>query len=104
MIPPQSCTFNWVWRTPALPIKPTGFLPPADLYIDGCTDPTMLTLIQLIVLLFWTSISSADAEKLFHNRDHSDVQTLNAHQAEGITNKFAAEVKISSFFSTLGIY
>ncbi|KAG8008624.1 Matrix metalloproteinase-21 [Nibea albiflora] len=48
----------------------------------------MLTSIQLIVLLFWTSISSADAEKLFHNRDHSDVQTLNSHQAEGVTDKY----------------
>ncbi|XP_037611066.1 matrix metallopeptidase-21 [Sebastes umbrosus] len=48
----------------------------------------MLTFIQLMILLFWTSVSSADAEKLFHNRDHSDVQTVNSHQAEGITNKY----------------
>ncbi|XP_022599039.1 matrix metalloproteinase-21 [Seriola dumerili] len=48
----------------------------------------MLTSIQLIVLLFWTNISSADAEKLFHNRDHSDVRTLNSHQAEVITDKY----------------
>nr|XP_029135327.1 matrix metalloproteinase-21 [Labrus bergylta] len=48
----------------------------------------MLTFIQLIILLFWTSISSADAEKLFHKRDHSDVQNLNSHQAEVITDKY----------------
>ncbi|XP_026207498.1 matrix metallopeptidase-21 [Anabas testudineus] len=48
----------------------------------------MLTFIQLIILLFWTSISSADAEKLFHNRDHSDVQAPISHQAEVITDKY----------------
>ncbi|XP_035520200.1 matrix metallopeptidase-21 [Morone saxatilis] len=48
----------------------------------------MLTFIQLIILLFWTSISSADAERLFHNRDHSDVQNLNSHQAEVISDKY----------------
>lgn len=52
----------------------------------------MLTFIQLIILLFWTSISSADAEKLFHNRDHSDVQAPISHQAEVITDKYTAEV------------
>ncbi|XP_044034318.1 matrix metallopeptidase-21 isoform X2 [Siniperca chuatsi] len=57
----------------------------------------MLTLIQLIILLFWTSISSADAEKLFHNRDHSDVQTLNSHQAEVITDKHTAELFLSRY-------
>lgn len=56
----------------------------------------MLTLLQLIVLLFWTSVSSADAEKVFHNRDHSDVQNFNSRQAEAITDKYAAEVNISS--------
>ncbi|XP_041819347.1 matrix metallopeptidase-21 [Chelmon rostratus] len=48
----------------------------------------MLTLIQLIISLFLTSISSADAERLFHNRDHSDVQTFSSHQAEVITDKY----------------
>lgn len=52
----------------------------------------MLTSIQLIVLLFWTSVSSADAEKLFHNRDHSDVQGLDFHQAKVITDEYTAEV------------
>uniref|UniRef100_I3KGC1 Matrix metallopeptidase 21 n=1 Tax=Oreochromis niloticus TaxID=8128 RepID=I3KGC1_ORENI len=41
---------------------------------------TMLNLIQLIFMLFLTNISTTDAEKLFHNRDHSDTQTLNSHR------------------------
>ncbi|XP_073345691.1 matrix metallopeptidase-21 [Pagrus major] len=57
----------------------------------------MLTLIQLIILLFWTSISSSDAEKLFHRRDHSDVQNLNSHQAEVITDKYSAELFLSRY-------
>ncbi|XP_071318680.1 matrix metallopeptidase-21 [Trachinotus anak] len=57
----------------------------------------MLTYIQLITLLFWTNIGSADAEKLFHNRDHSDVQTLNSHQAEVITDKYTAELFLSRY-------
>ncbi|XP_040885391.1 matrix metallopeptidase-21 [Toxotes jaculatrix] len=48
----------------------------------------MLTFIQLIISLYWTSISSTDAEKLFHNRDHSDMQTLTSHKAEVITDKY----------------
>lgn len=52
----------------------------------------MLTFIQLIILLLWTNISSADAEKLFHNRDHSDVQALSSHQAEVIADEYTAEV------------
>ncbi|XP_053701569.1 matrix metallopeptidase-21 [Synchiropus splendidus] len=46
----------------------------------------MLTLIQLIISLSWTSISFAGAEKLFHNRDHSDIQILNP--AQPITDQF----------------
>ncbi|CAB1416672.1 unnamed protein product [Pleuronectes platessa] len=57
----------------------------------------MLTSTQLIFLLFWTSISSADAEKLFHSRDHSDVQTLSSHQAEVITDTYTAEVFLSRY-------
>ncbi|XP_038590887.1 matrix metallopeptidase-21 [Micropterus salmoides] len=57
----------------------------------------MLTSIQLIYLLFWTSISSADAEKLFHNRDHSDVQTPTSHQAGVITDKYTAELFLSRY-------
>ncbi|XP_075950050.1 matrix metallopeptidase-21 [Anarhichas minor] len=57
----------------------------------------MLTSIQLMIFLFWTSICSVDAEKLFHNRDHSDVQTLNSHQAEVITNKYTAELFLSRY-------
>ncbi|AWP17888.1 putative matrix metalloproteinase-21 [Scophthalmus maximus] len=57
----------------------------------------MLTFTQLIILLFWTSIGSADAEKLFHNRDHSDVQALSSHQAEVITDTYTAEVYLSRY-------
>ncbi|KAM6963964.1 matrix metallopeptidase-21 [Tautogolabrus adspersus] len=57
----------------------------------------MLTFIQLIILLFWTNISSADAEKLYHKRDHSDVQNLNSHQAEVITDKYSAELFLSRY-------
>ncbi|XP_032357311.1 matrix metallopeptidase-21 isoform X3 [Etheostoma spectabile] len=57
----------------------------------------MLTFIQLMILLFWTSISSADAEKLFHNRDHSDVQPFNSHQAEVISDKYTAELFLSRY-------
>uniref|UniRef100_A0A671Y5T4 Matrix metallopeptidase 21 n=1 Tax=Sparus aurata TaxID=8175 RepID=A0A671Y5T4_SPAAU len=57
----------------------------------------MLTLIQLIILFFWTSVSSSDAEKLFHNRDHSDVQNVNSHRAEVITDKYSAELFLSRY-------
>ncbi|XP_035804543.1 matrix metallopeptidase-21 [Amphiprion ocellaris] len=61
------------------------------------TDATMLTLIQLIILLFLTNISSTDAEKLFHNRDHSDVQTLNSHETQAITDQRTAELFLSRY-------
>ncbi|XP_030610105.1 matrix metallopeptidase-21 [Archocentrus centrarchus] len=48
----------------------------------------MLTFIQLIFFLFLTNISSTDAEKPFHNRDHSDMQSLNSHQAQAVTDKY----------------
>ncbi|KAM3859483.1 matrix metallopeptidase-21 [Diretmus argenteus] len=57
----------------------------------------MLTFIQLITFLFWTSISSADAEKLFHSRDHSDVQIPPSHQAELITDKYTAELFLARY-------
>ncbi|XP_071763922.2 matrix metallopeptidase-21 [Centroberyx gerrardi] len=57
----------------------------------------MLTFIQLIIFLFWTSISSADAEKLFHSRDHSDVQIPSSHQAGLITDKYTAELFLSRY-------
>lgn len=53
----------------------------------------MLTSIQLIFLLFWTSVGLAGAEKLYHRRDHSDVQHLDSHQARLITDELAAEVR-----------
>lgn len=76
----------------SLPIKASGCLLVFIFLVHSQehSDDTMLTSIQLIGLLFWTSIGSADAEKLFHNRDHSDVQ--NSHQAEEITDQYAAEV------------
>ncbi|XP_063338908.1 matrix metallopeptidase-21 isoform X2 [Pelmatolapia mariae] len=52
----------------------------------------MLNLIQLIFMLFLTNSSTTDAEKLFHNRDHSDTQTLNSHRAKAITDKYTAEL------------
>ncbi|XP_059180732.1 matrix metallopeptidase-21 [Centropristis striata] len=57
----------------------------------------MLTFIQLMILLLWTSISSADAEKLFHNRDRSDVQNVNSHLAEVINDKYTAELFLSRY-------
>ncbi|KAF7661476.1 hypothetical protein LDENG_00260890 [Lucifuga dentata] len=57
----------------------------------------MLTFIQLIIFLFQTSISLADAEKVFHNRDHSDLQNSNSHQAELITDKYTAELFLSRY-------
>ncbi|XP_029977975.1 matrix metallopeptidase-21-like [Sphaeramia orbicularis] len=57
----------------------------------------MLTFIQLNVVLLWTSVGSADAEKLFHKRDHSDVQSGSSHQAELITDKFTAELFLSRY-------
>lgn len=58
----------------------------------------MLNLIQLIFMFFLTNISATDAEKLFHNRDHSDTQTLNSHKAQAITDKYTAEVYCFFFF------
>uniref|UniRef100_A0A668VKK1 Peptidase metallopeptidase domain-containing protein n=1 Tax=Oreochromis aureus TaxID=47969 RepID=A0A668VKK1_OREAU len=57
----------------------------------------MLNLIQLIFMLFLTNISTTDAEKLFHNRDHSDTQTLNSHRAQAITDKYTAELFLSRY-------
>uniref|UniRef100_A0A3P9AWU6 Matrix metallopeptidase 21 n=1 Tax=Maylandia zebra TaxID=106582 RepID=A0A3P9AWU6_9CICH len=57
----------------------------------------MLNLIQLIFMFFLTNISATDAEKLFHNRDHSDTQTLNSHKAQAITDKYTAELFLSRY-------
>uniref|UniRef100_A0A3B3ZCJ6 Peptidase metallopeptidase domain-containing protein n=1 Tax=Periophthalmus magnuspinnatus TaxID=409849 RepID=A0A3B3ZCJ6_9GOBI len=64
----------------------------------------MLTFIQrrscyfvfLAFLILWTSISS-DAERLFHQRDHSDLQSLNQHQAQPITDPHTAELFLSKY-------
>lgn len=56
----------------------------------------MLTLtLQLIFSL--TIIGEVFAEKLFHNRDHSDVVISASHQAELITDTDTAEVTCSFF-------
>ncbi|XP_068162289.1 matrix metallopeptidase-21 [Antennarius striatus] len=47
-------------------------------------------------LLSTRSISSAGAEKLFHKRDHSDVET-NSHRAELIRDKSGAELFLSRY-------
>uniref|UniRef100_A0A665WMQ1 Matrix metallopeptidase 21 n=1 Tax=Echeneis naucrates TaxID=173247 RepID=A0A665WMQ1_ECHNA len=38
-----------------------------------------------------------DAEKLFHNRDHSDMQSLTSRQAAVITDKYTAELFLSRY-------
>ncbi|XP_061910793.1 matrix metallopeptidase-21 [Entelurus aequoreus] len=58
----------------------------------------MLTSIQLITLLLWTSVGQiADTEKLFHSRDHSDLQTFNSQQAQTINDKYSAELFLSRY-------
>lgn len=81
--PPQSSAYK----------APLASCPPVlPVYRPKYTDSTMLTSIQLIFLFFWTSIGLAGAEKLYHHRDHSDVQHLDSHQAQVITDEHAAEV------------
>ncbi|XP_038138494.1 matrix metallopeptidase-21 [Cyprinodon tularosa] len=55
----------------------------------------MLTVIQLIFLVFLTN--SIRAEKLFHNRDHSDVQIPTSHQAPVIKDEYEAELFLSRY-------
>ncbi|XP_017289875.1 matrix metallopeptidase-21 [Kryptolebias marmoratus] len=55
----------------------------------------MLTFIQLIALLFLTN--SSGAEKLFHNRDHSDVQTPPSRHAPAVADEFEAELFLSRY-------
>lgn len=81
--PPSLLPIKHPWRLAH------GFYLPTRLEYS---DATMLTLIQLIFLLFWTSVSLAGAEKLYHHRDHSDMQHLDSHQAQLITNEHAAKV------------
>uniref|UniRef100_A0A669EU44 Matrix metallopeptidase 21 n=1 Tax=Oreochromis niloticus TaxID=8128 RepID=A0A669EU44_ORENI len=57
----------------------------------------LLVCFCLIFMLFLTNISTTDAEKLFHNRDHSDTQTLNSHRAQAITDKYTAELFLSRY-------
>ncbi|XP_077407363.1 matrix metallopeptidase-21 [Vanacampus margaritifer] len=54
----------------------------------------MLTSIQLITsLFFWTSAG----EKLFHHRDHSDLQMFSTQQAHTIMDKYSAELFLSRY-------
>jgi hypothetical protein len=64
---------------------------------DTPQQTTMLILLQLINVLLLTSIGSTDAEKLFHSRDHSDLQIPSSHQAELITDQDTAEVNTFIF-------
>ncbi|XP_041939208.1 matrix metallopeptidase-21 [Alosa sapidissima] len=57
----------------------------------------MLTLVQLISFFSSTIIGAGFAEKLFHNRDHSDVVIPPSHQAELITDKDTAEGFLSKY-------
>lgn len=77
-----------------LPIKPPWRLA-REFYLPirlEYSDATMLTSIQLIFLLFRTSVSLTGAEKLYHHRDRSDMQHFDSHQARLITNEHAAKV------------
>uniref|UniRef100_A0A3B3YA03 Peptidase metallopeptidase domain-containing protein n=1 Tax=Poecilia mexicana TaxID=48701 RepID=A0A3B3YA03_9TELE len=55
----------------------------------------MLTIIQLMLLVFLTNPNHA--EKLFHNRDHSDMQIPTSHQAPVITDEYEAELFLSRY-------
>uniref|UniRef100_A0A2I4B432 Matrix metallopeptidase-21 n=1 Tax=Austrofundulus limnaeus TaxID=52670 RepID=A0A2I4B432_AUSLI len=55
----------------------------------------MLTFIQLTALLLLTN--SNVAEKLFHSRDHSDVQTPQSHRAAVVTDELKAELFLSRY-------
>ncbi|XP_037547421.1 matrix metallopeptidase-21 [Nematolebias whitei] len=55
----------------------------------------MLTFMQLITWLLLTN--SNGAEKLFHNRDHSDVRAPLSHQAPVVVDEFKAELFLSRY-------
>ncbi|XP_036404537.1 matrix metallopeptidase-21 [Megalops cyprinoides] len=57
----------------------------------------MLTSIQLIALILLTDIDSVVAEKIFHSRDHSDVEVPASQQAELITDKVTAQQFLSKY-------
>lgn len=91
----ESRTLSWVcemvgcsYKTPLFLLSATTF----GSYVTTEPNTTMLTFTQLIFSLCLTSISSGGAEKLFHSRDHSDIQTLTSHQAQDITDTYTAEV------------
>ncbi|XP_032429834.1 matrix metallopeptidase-21 [Xiphophorus hellerii] len=55
----------------------------------------MLTVIQLMLLVFLTNPNHG--EKLFHNRDHSDMQIPKSHRAPVITDEYEAELFLSRY-------
>ncbi|XP_061665617.1 matrix metallopeptidase-21 [Syngnathoides biaculeatus] len=81
---------------PGGPIKPHG---PGFFFSTPRRPPTlhgatMLTSIQLITsLLLWTS----SGEKIFHHRDHSDLQMLGAQRAQTITDEYSAELFLARY-------
>ncbi|XP_037134328.1 matrix metallopeptidase-21 [Syngnathus acus] len=54
----------------------------------------MLTSIQLITSLL---LCTSNSEKLFHHRDHSDLQMFNGQHAQSITDKYTAELFLSRY-------
>lgn len=67
--------------------------------VKESTGNTMLTVIQLMLLVFLTNPNHG--EKLFHNRDHSDMQIPKSHRAPVITDEYEAEVIIEILFFQL---
>uniref|UniRef100_A0A3B5LC03 Matrix metallopeptidase 21 n=1 Tax=Xiphophorus couchianus TaxID=32473 RepID=A0A3B5LC03_9TELE len=55
----------------------------------------MLTVIQLMLLVFLTNPNHG--EKLFHNRDHSDMHIPKSHRAPVITDEYEAELFLSRY-------
>uniref|UniRef100_M4AQ14 Matrix metallopeptidase 21 n=1 Tax=Xiphophorus maculatus TaxID=8083 RepID=M4AQ14_XIPMA len=55
----------------------------------------MLTVIQLMLLVFLTNPNHG--EKLFHSRDHSDMQIPKSHRAPVITDEYEAELFLSRY-------
>lgn len=48
---------------------------------------------QMIVFVFMAVMSSGVSEKLFHSRDHSDVEMSSSHLAELVTDTDTAQVR-----------
>lgn len=61
------------------------------LSIKNGLNPVMSS--QLTVFVFMAVMDSTVAEKLFHSRDHSDVEMSSSHLAELITDTDTAQVR-----------